>query len=220
MAQPKKRKHSRADSLLHDEYVVEAILDERTSGGTRELLIKWVGYGDKDNTWEVEDDVHAPRLLKEFEMRRQRAHTREADRPGKGAAKKHTKRNHEDSAEGESAGEDSDEPERGKGDKESEEEEDDVYVVSGIKGVRVGPDGKRWWKLGWKGYAAWDDSWVSDADFFDSEMKVNYLWDLHFGKEQPSENPPPRKRGRPPKQNKVVTVSRSTRRTGLRSAKG
>ena len=49
------------------EYEVEAILKHRQKGRKKEYLIKWVGYDDKDNTWEPEDHLaHLPEMLKSY----------------------------------------------------------------------------------------------------------------------------------------------------------
>lgn len=37
-----------------EEYVVEKIIDSRVKNGVKEYLLKWIGYDDKDNTWEPE----------------------------------------------------------------------------------------------------------------------------------------------------------------------
>src|SRR6201996_2923266 len=50
------------------EYEVEKILEERKRGQGRKthFLIKWKGYPTSDNSWEKEEDVHAPELIAEF----------------------------------------------------------------------------------------------------------------------------------------------------------
>lgn len=40
-----------------DEYVVEAIRGHRIRRGIVEYEIKWLGYEDRDNTWEPEDNL-------------------------------------------------------------------------------------------------------------------------------------------------------------------
>lgn len=40
-------------SKENDIYVVESILDVRMRRGEKEYLIKWEGYPDTENTWEV-----------------------------------------------------------------------------------------------------------------------------------------------------------------------
>ena len=49
-----------------EEFVVEKILDSRIHRGKLQYLIGWEGYPPEDNSWEPEENVHAPRLVKEF----------------------------------------------------------------------------------------------------------------------------------------------------------
>src|SRR5258708_21808876 len=51
-----------------EEYEVEKIINHRCSGQSRTLqyLIKWKGYPEADNTWELADQVHALELLKTY----------------------------------------------------------------------------------------------------------------------------------------------------------
>ena len=51
-----------------EEYEVEKIADHRYYGRRKTLqyLLKWKGYPESDNTWESADQVHAPKLIKEY----------------------------------------------------------------------------------------------------------------------------------------------------------
>ncbi|ENN80416.1 chromobox protein homolog 3 [Dendroctonus ponderosae] len=53
-----------------EEYVVEKIIDCRIKNGVKEYLLKWIGYDDKDNTWEPESNLDCPSLIKTFEADR------------------------------------------------------------------------------------------------------------------------------------------------------
>ncbi|KAF7273788.1 chromobox protein homolog 5-like [Rhynchophorus ferrugineus] len=53
-----------------EEYVVEKIIDCRIKSGVKEYLLKWIGYDDKDNTWEPESNLDCPSLIKAFEADR------------------------------------------------------------------------------------------------------------------------------------------------------
>jgi hypothetical protein len=50
------------------EYKVEAIKSHRYFGKNKRLqyLLKWKGYPEADNTWESEDQLNAPDLLKHY----------------------------------------------------------------------------------------------------------------------------------------------------------
>ena len=54
-----------------EEYEVEQILDTRLFGRwkKRQYLIKWKGYAEAHNSWEPEENVNAPELVKEFHQR-------------------------------------------------------------------------------------------------------------------------------------------------------
>jgi len=51
-----------------EEWVVSKVLDSQRKGRKKHLqyLLAWEGFPDADNTWEFEEDVFAPDLIKEF----------------------------------------------------------------------------------------------------------------------------------------------------------
>jgi hypothetical protein len=48
------------------EYEVESILNHKGKGATWKYLVKWKGYDLSDATWEPEDNIHAPLLVKAY----------------------------------------------------------------------------------------------------------------------------------------------------------
>ena len=53
-------------------YTVEKITAMRWSGGARQWLVRWEGYGEKDDTWEpIEHLVGCATFIREFESRRE-----------------------------------------------------------------------------------------------------------------------------------------------------
>jgi len=57
------------NNLPEQVYIVEKILGKKKDkSGQVRYLIKWEGYGDKDNTWEREENVLSKRLITEFEL--------------------------------------------------------------------------------------------------------------------------------------------------------
>ena len=49
-----------------EEFEVEKILDKRTHYGKIQYLIKWKGYPSSEASWEPEENLNCPKLLKEF----------------------------------------------------------------------------------------------------------------------------------------------------------
>jgi len=56
------------------EYVVEAILDKRSTNGVTQYLLKWKGYTDDDNTWEPRENLDCDEMIDEFEVQWSKKH--------------------------------------------------------------------------------------------------------------------------------------------------
>jgi len=53
-----------------EEYEVERILEKRTRKNKTEYLVKWKGYDDPaENTWEPEDNLDCPDIIRKFESK-------------------------------------------------------------------------------------------------------------------------------------------------------
>ncbi|RWS22010.1 chromobox protein 1-like protein [Leptotrombidium deliense] len=85
-------------------------MDKRRRGGKVEYLIKWQGWSHDDNTWEPEDHLNCPDIMKEFEedlkakkekkMKREKERQREKERDRENDREKdrHRKEKHKSSS--------------------------------------------------------------------------------------------------------------------------
>lgn len=65
------RREDKEDRGDNEEFTVEKIIDKRLDkDGKTEYLLKWIGYDDKDNTWEPIANLDCPSLIQAFEAER------------------------------------------------------------------------------------------------------------------------------------------------------
>ncbi|KAJ2784397.1 hypothetical protein GGI15_002263 [Coemansia interrupta] len=66
----KQKSDSEAESEEMSSYEVEAIVDDRISGGTKFYHLKWVGYSTDDNTWEPIEHLDCLELIRDYESKK------------------------------------------------------------------------------------------------------------------------------------------------------
>jgi hypothetical protein len=60
---------SSPEKIGDTQYEVEGIVDRRVSALGEEFLLKWKGYGESSNSWQLKSEIDAPQLLREFRLR-------------------------------------------------------------------------------------------------------------------------------------------------------
>jgi len=60
---------SEEEESSEEDYEVEAIVDKRKRRGKIQYLVKWKGWDEKDNTWEVQSNINCKELIEEFETK-------------------------------------------------------------------------------------------------------------------------------------------------------
>ena len=71
------------ESNIEDEYFeVEDIRDHRGSPGNREYLVKWLSYGERENTWQKASDFTDPTIIQKYWKKHDELKRRDAERAG------------------------------------------------------------------------------------------------------------------------------------------
>ena len=82
------------ESAIGDEYYeVEEIRDHRGKEGKREYLVKWVGYGERSNTWQTADDFSDPTIINKYWNKHNELRRLEQNRNKERVETSHNKKN-------------------------------------------------------------------------------------------------------------------------------
>lgn len=158
----------------NNEYEVEAILDKRTTKSkkkgtvTTKYLIRWKGWGEDGDSWEPEDTLNCPDLIRAFQKKNKSKSVVKAT-PKKKAAAKKRKLNYDSSG---SEADNTDDSDYGaKRARDSGE-----YEVSRILNARINKHGKWEFFVMWKGFGPDDNSWEPESNLNCSKLinEVSY----------------------------------------------
>jgi len=67
-----------------DVFLVESIIDKKNEKGVVKYLVKWKGYGTKDNTWEPQANIFCDGLIKAYEEKQNTKFSKSASKLKKG----------------------------------------------------------------------------------------------------------------------------------------
>lgn len=148
----KKYENSKTDN---EEYEVEKIVGEKIEYGARYFLVKWKGWPESDNTWEIEKSVDCYEMIEKF-----RDSCRSAGKSNKRAAGTKTKGSKAKKARKVASEDESDEDDKENDDDDNDDDGDEKeWEVEKVVNMRKGRGGKKEFLIRWKGCKASDDTW-------------------------------------------------------------
>lgn len=155
----------------NNEYEVEAIINKRTIKGKTKYLIRWKGFEESDDTWEPEETLNCPDLIRAFNKKK--GNKKEAIKIKK-SPKKRKRLADYNSDEEES--EDSDDSDYGA----KKARISDEYEVSKILDAKITRDGKWEFFVMWKGYGPESNTWEPERNLSCTKLinDVSLRW--HF----------------------------------------
>ena len=135
----------------NNEYEVEAIVDSRTKKGKTKFLIRWKGFDESDDTWEPEETLNCPDLIRAFKKK--------ANKPAPKKVKAKKRKRYNDSA----SEEDNDSDDSDYGGKKKRRS-DGEYEVDRILNSRINKQGKWEFFVSWKGYGPDSNNWEPETN--------------------------------------------------------
>lgn len=150
----------------NNEYEVEAIMDKRTTKGKTKYLIRWRGFDESDDTWEPEETLNCPDLIRSFNKKK--GNKKEVIKIKK-PAKKRKRLTDYNSDEEES--DDSDDSDYGAKKSRITGE----YEVSKILDAKITKDGKWEFFVMWKGYGPESNTWEPERNLSCTKLINDFL---------------------------------------------
>ena len=152
----------------NNEYEVEAIINSKTLKGKKKYLIRWKGFQESDDTWEPEETLNCPDLIRAFNKKGP-VSKKTLSKKSKKAKKR---KNSEDS---DSEADNSDDSDYGSGKKSKGE-----FEVEKVLNARINKQGKWEFFVIWKGYGPENNTWEPENNLnctrlIDQVRKISFF---------------------------------------------
>ncbi|KAG5342123.1 CBX5 protein, partial [Acromyrmex charruanus] len=180
----RKKEDQRASTSARDkldadnEYEVERLINVRTIKGRRQFLVRWVGYGENDDTWENEKDLNCSQLIEDFlaeEKDKEKEKEIKLSKPVKTEKSKRSSRSTPKKQIQET--EEIDEENSGE-----EKEISKEFEVERIIEVRFKKNGTKEFLIRWKGFSVSDDTWEPERNLNCPELIAKFMEKLEKAK--------------------------------------
>lgn len=149
----------------NNEYEVEEVVDSKKVKGRTKYLIRWKGYDESDDTWEFEDTLNCPDLIKAFLKKSK-------------TAKKKTKAKKRKSVNDSGTEDDDDDSDYGGGKRKKGSVGGGEYEVAKVLNSRINKQGKWEFFVMWKGYGPESNTWEPESHLNCTKLidQVSYIW--------------------------------------------
>lgn len=149
-----KREEAKLESELkakksNGEYEVDSIIDSKLVKGRAKYRIRWKGWDESDDTWQFEDELNCPDLIRAFTKKNGKS------TPKKGKPKGKKRKNNSGSED-----DNSDDSDYGPGKKAKGEQ----YEVERVLNARINKSNKWEFYVMWKGYGPESNTWEPEAN--------------------------------------------------------
>jgi len=152
----------------NNEYEVEAIVDSKTVKGKTKFLIHWKGWDDADDTWEPEETLNCPDLIRAFKKKGKTA--------GKKAKAGKKRKRYEDS---DDDVDDDDDSDYGQSKRQKGHVSGRHFEVDRVLDSKINRHGKWEFFVSWKGYSPDNNNWEPEEN-----LNCPKLIDQFLGKDK------------------------------------